>query len=241
MTTIAKIWITFCINRALGIVGPVLMTYGVTVSDNTAELVAGTMITAFQIWLSQRNLKNAIKADPKEKAEDKAGSLAVSVMALSLIPFLSGCAFLAPNYSALPKDATMEQKKAAALADTRAALGSKRNQVVAEILISEAGKYAVSTVKDRVDKEAIKTQLRGRGKAGLDLLEKGEVSPDQMRELFSLSSLTSKLDAEKFSAQFNSAFSPIHDYIDEVSQSDDPKLIRDWFSILCRASIKAGS
>lgn len=241
MTTLAKIWLTFFINKVLGSVGPALMTYGITVSDNTAELVAGTMITAFQIWLSQRNLKNAIKADPKEKSEDKAGSLAVSVMALSLIPFISGCAFFAPNYSALPKDATLEQKKAAALADTRAALGSKRNQVVAEILISEAGKYAVSTVKDRVDKEAIKTQLRGRGQAGLDLLEKGEVSPDQMRELFSLSSLTSKLDAEKFSAQFNSAFSPIHDYIDEVSQSNDPKLIRDWFSILCRASIKAGS
>lgn len=151
---------------------------------------------------------------------------------------LGGCA----HYRALPPDATAEQKKAAALADTRAALGSKRNQIIAEILISEAGKYAVSTVKDKVDKEAIKTQLRGCGEAGLALLASGkDVTPDQMRAIFSISSLTSKLDADKFSSQFNSSFDPVQDYIDEVSQTNDPKLMREWWGILCRGSIKAGS
>lgn len=238
MTTIAKLWLTFCINRVLGIAGPVLMTYGVTVSDNTAELLSGAMITAFQIWLSHRNLKNAIKANPNQVPEDKAGSVAVSILILALIPVLSGCA----HYRQLPLNATKEEKRAAILADVRAALARKRNQAIAEVLISGAGKYAVSTVKDQIDKEAIKTQLRGCGEAGLRLLESGqEITPDQMRSIFSISQLTSKLDAEKFSSQFNSAFSPIQNYIDEISQVDDPKLGREWFEILCRASIKAGS
>lgn len=239
MTTLAKIWLTFFINKVLGSVGPALMTYGITVSDNTAELVAGTVITAFQIWLSQRNLKNAIKADPKEKAEDKAGSLAVSILALSLIPFLSGCALLAPNYSALPKDATLEQKKAAALADTKRAAANKGAQFAGRVMMTEGGRAAVASVKDKVDRDAIKDQLKSWGGTLKAKLKKGDVTIDQARGI--LSTFNSKVDAEKFRDKFELITQNYNDYLEQLSSVDSVEIINQWLLIVAESSIAAGS
>lgn len=95
MTEIAKMWLIWGINRLIGFIGPTLIAFGVTVSDKTAELVAGTFITILGTWLSQRTMKKALQTEPQlQKGDDKPGTIKLGCV---LIPFfilpLTGCAY----------------------------------------------------------------------------------------------------------------------------------------------------
>jgi hypothetical protein len=239
MTEIAKIWLTFAINKVLVYSAGFLLTYGITVSGDTGQLIAGGIIAAVQMYMSQRNVKNAIKTDPKVSTEDKAGSLAVSIIAISLIPFLSGCALVSPNYSALPKDATTEEKKAAALADTKRAAESKHVQFVAKVIMTEGGKAVLSTVKDSVDREAIKDQLKSWGNAVKSKLQKGDVTVEQIEGIFE--TFDSKLDATKFADKFNDITDNFKDYLDELKSVDSVEIIRQWAVLMADSAISIGS
>lgn len=93
MTEISKIWLTWLINRILGFLGPALMTYGISYSDSTAELLAGTVITGVTVWVSQRTMKKAIDSNPAVPENDKAGSIPVSLVIVPLLCLpLVGCA-----------------------------------------------------------------------------------------------------------------------------------------------------
>lgn len=91
MTEIAKMWLMFVINRVIGVVGPSLMTYGISFTDKTPELVAGGILTLMNLWMSQRNLKNAIESTPQDN--DKPGTIksVLIILPLLFLP-LTGCA-----------------------------------------------------------------------------------------------------------------------------------------------------
>lgn len=221
MNEITKIWLTWIINRTLGFVGPVLMTYGFSYSDSTAELLAGSIITAFTVWVSHRNMKKAIEANKDEPTNDKAGSIPVSLIIVPLLCLpLVGCASF-----------TEQQFTDAA--------SKPANQAAGRLILTQAGKVAVSQLVDRIDREAFKTQLRSWGSAVNKLLSTGEpITADDLAGIFS--TFDSKLDSEKFAKQFGDVTLVIRDYLGEIKNSR-VEVIRQWAVVLAQSAEAAGS
>lgn len=221
MTEITKIWLTWFINRILGFLGPVLMTYGISYSDSTAELLAGTVITGVTVWVSQRTMKKAIDSNPSVPANDKAGAIPVSLIIVPLLCLpLVGCAGW-----------TEQQFTDAA--------SKPANQAAGRFILTQAGKVAVSQLVDRIDREAFKTQLRSWGSAVNKLLSTGEpITADDLAGIFS--TFDSKLDSEKFAKQFGDVTSVVRDYLGEIRNSR-VEVIRQWAVVLAQSAEAAGS
>lgn len=220
MNEVAKLWLSWVINRILGFFGPILMTYGITVSDRTAELLAGAFITLLGTWLSHRNLKKAIKTDPElPKGDDKPGTIKLGLIVVLCLP-LVGCVTL-----------TEQQFIDAA--------SKPANQAAGRFVLTQAGKVAVNQLVDRVDREAFKAQLRSWGAAVNKLLSTGEpITADDLAGIFS--TFDSKLDSEKFAKQFGDVTSVVRDYLGEIRNSR-VEVIRQWAVVLAQSAEAAGS
>lgn len=176
----------------------------------------------------------------EDKVAEPLQKLPLPLIAFLVIAGSLGCTALAPNYSALPANATAEQKQGAALADIKKNASDSKVQAAARFLLTQTGKQAIQSLADEPDRQAVKDQLVAWGGTVTSLLETGQsVTPEQLKGIFS--TFESRLDSEKFARQFGDVTSIIHDYLAELRAVDDVEILRQWALVFAKSAIAAGS